>query len=82
LSYPLKHEDYQSLNDILSIVKSNHLVITNDLATKLYQIIGNYLLNLADQLSTALKDGTDISFPDLATGTNTALAAVMSRYIL
>jgi hypothetical protein len=64
------------------MIKSNQLVIPNYLATKLYQLIGYYLLNLADQLSIALKDGTDISFPDLAIGANAALAAVMSRYIL
>jgi hypothetical protein len=40
-------KDYDSLNDILSIVKSNPEVITNYLVTTLYQLIGcYYLLNL------------------------------------
>jgi hypothetical protein len=39
LSSPLSQQDYQSLNDILSIVKTNPNVISKDLANKLFQTI-------------------------------------------
>jgi hypothetical protein len=76
----LSQQDYPSLNDILSIVKTNPNVISKDLANKLFETICKLKkLNLASQINQASKNNTDINFPGLATGANAALAAVMSR---